>query len=206
MNDTVKLGAAVAGGYLLGRTRKGKAAIGLALWLAGRRGRGGMVPGLGSIGGLLSSPEVSKITGQLRGPLVAAAQRAATSVIESRTSRLADSLSQRTALISGSGSGGRDSGDQGSDDQESDGGDQPADQATGEGSQQGDGQHDRGRQGDQPQGQGGTQAPRRPRRRPADDSGDQASGGAASGRRQPAKAAPRRAGAQGREPVRRRPA
>ena len=35
MDDRVKIGAAVVGGYVLGRTKKGRAAIRLAMWLAG---------------------------------------------------------------------------------------------------------------------------------------------------------------------------
>ena len=36
MSDAVKIGSAIAGGYLLGRTKKAKKAIGLAMWLAGK--------------------------------------------------------------------------------------------------------------------------------------------------------------------------
>lgn len=106
MNDTVKLGAAVAGGYLLGRTRKGKAAIGLALWLAGRRRSFGS-PG-GGLSRLLSTPEIGQLTAQLRGPLLGAAQRAVTSTIESRAGSLADSLRDRTARLGGPPPGGQD--------------------------------------------------------------------------------------------------
>lgn len=95
MKDSVKLGAAVAGGYLLGRTKKGKAAIGLALWLSGKR--------IGSsrevLARLAASPELARLTAQVRGPLLEAAQRAVTATIESRTTTLADSLQQRTARL-----------------------------------------------------------------------------------------------------------
>ena len=35
MNDRVKIAGAVVGGYVLGRTKKGRLAIKMALWLAG---------------------------------------------------------------------------------------------------------------------------------------------------------------------------
>ncbi|GII20525.1 hypothetical protein [Planosporangium mesophilum] len=95
MKDSVKLGAAVVGGYLLGRTKKGKAAIGLALWLSGKR----MDNTRDALMRLVTSPELAKITGQVRGPLLAAAGRAVTATIESRTNALADSLQQRTSQL-----------------------------------------------------------------------------------------------------------
>jgi hypothetical protein len=36
MQDTLKIGAAALGGYVLGRTKKAKAALALALWLTGQ--------------------------------------------------------------------------------------------------------------------------------------------------------------------------
>jgi hypothetical protein len=102
VKDSVKLGAAVVGGYLLGRTKKGKAAIGLALWLSGKR----MDNSRDALMRLATSPELAKLTAQVRGPLLAAAGRAVTATIESRTTALADSLQQRTSqLLPASGSG-----------------------------------------------------------------------------------------------------
>ena len=62
--DSVKLGAAVVGGYLLGRTKKGKTAIGLALWLSGKR----MDNSREAFMRLATSPELGKLTAQVRGP------------------------------------------------------------------------------------------------------------------------------------------
>ncbi|NJC68330.1 hypothetical protein HC031_01135 [Planosporangium thailandense] len=95
MKDSVKLGAAVAGGYLLGRTKKGKAAIGLALWLSGKR----IGNSREALTRLAASPELARLAAQVRGPLLEAAQRAVTATIESRTTALADSLQQRTERL-----------------------------------------------------------------------------------------------------------
>ncbi len=97
MNDTMKLSAAVIGGYVLGRTKKGKAAIGLALWLAGRQA--GLRPGAL----LANAPELGKLATQLKGPAVKAVRRAATATLESRTTALADSLQRRTASLTSRG-------------------------------------------------------------------------------------------------------
>ncbi|GAA1811791.1 hypothetical protein HC028_05595 [Planosporangium flavigriseum] len=95
MRDSAKLTAAVVGGYLLGRTKKGKTAIGLALWLSGNR----LGNPRAAITTLATSPEVAKLAAQVRGPLLAAAQRAVAATIESRTTALADSLHQRTSQL-----------------------------------------------------------------------------------------------------------
>lgn len=95
MKDSVKIGTAVVGGYVLGRTKKGKLAIGLALWLSGNR----MTNSREALLRLAASPELGKLTAQLRGPLLGAAQRALTATVESRTAALADSLQQRTSQL-----------------------------------------------------------------------------------------------------------
>ncbi|MFF5070824.1 hypothetical protein ACFY2R_06350 [Micromonospora olivasterospora] len=96
MNDTARLAAAFAGGYLLGRTKMGKVAIGLALFTAGRKSGP-----MGSLPGLVSKSGVGRIAGPLVGPLAVAAQRAAITVVESKVNNLADGLQERTTRLVG---------------------------------------------------------------------------------------------------------
>lgn len=95
MNDTTKmaLAAAVAGGYVLGRTRKAKFALGLATYLVGRRF--GVSPqqlvteGLRS---LAESPQLGQLGDQIRGELRDAGR--------ARLDSIADALHERTQLLS----------------------------------------------------------------------------------------------------------
>lgn len=99
MDDKMKIGAAIAGGYLLGRTKKGKVALSLALWLAGSTGldpkrliRKGLVE-------VARSPDVRNLAEQIRGPVTEAGRNALVATIESRVNRLADTLHERTASL-----------------------------------------------------------------------------------------------------------
>lgn len=96
MSDKAKIGAAVAGGYLLGRTKRGRLALGLALLLAGYRPSTGLRKGLLQ---LADNPEIGKLTSQLRGPLGMAGRKAAEAVIAAQAARLTDQLSRRTEAL-----------------------------------------------------------------------------------------------------------
>jgi hypothetical protein len=97
MQDTIKIGAAALGGYLLGRTKKAKAAIGLALWLSGRGRPRDMAREQAAKA--LQSDRGQELLSQLRGPVLAAGRQAAVSVFESQAGRLSDALQRRTELV-----------------------------------------------------------------------------------------------------------
>lgn len=96
MTDTARIGAALAGGYVLGRTKKAKKAITLALWLSGKQPSGLSRTALTR---LRESQVAGEILTQLRGPLTAAATRAALALVEGRVTSLADNLHQRTDAL-----------------------------------------------------------------------------------------------------------
>lgn len=94
MEDTLKIGAAALGGYFLGRTKKAKAAISLALWLSGR-GRPRDIARNQAVK-LLKTDRAQDLLGQVRGPIVSAGKDAALALFESQAGRLSDNLSKRT--------------------------------------------------------------------------------------------------------------
>lgn len=94
MNDTTKmaLAAAVAGGYVLGRTKKAKFAFGMATYLVGRRM--GVSPQQLLTEGLrklAESPQFSQLGDQIRGELRDAGR--------ARLDSFADALHERTQLL-----------------------------------------------------------------------------------------------------------
>src|SRR3954452_10831164 len=96
MNNAAKLGAGVAGGYLLGRTKKLKLAIGLGAWLMGKRLQ--MSPGqlaMQGLGQLRQSPEFGEITDRLRNEVGGAGRKALAAAATSRMESLADRLHDR---------------------------------------------------------------------------------------------------------------
>lgn len=97
MQDTIKIGTAALGGYVLGRTRKAKAAIGLALWLSGRGRMRDMARDQAAK--LLSSERGQELLTQLRGPLLGTGKQAALSLFESQAGRLSDTLHSRTEKL-----------------------------------------------------------------------------------------------------------
>ena len=99
MDDTTKiaLASAVAGGYLLGRTKKGRVALTLALMLAGRgvsaqprQLAGEAAQWLGEV------PQVAQLKDQLRDEGTDAARKVMTSLTERGVGSLADAISSRT--------------------------------------------------------------------------------------------------------------
>ncbi|MFG2650432.1 hypothetical protein [Streptomyces sp. NPDC048436] len=88
-----KIGVALVGGYLLGRTKKAKMAIGLGMFLAGKK----LNLDPKQLGQLVSnSPVLGSLNSQVRKELVDATKSAAVSAATNRMSGLADSLSERT--------------------------------------------------------------------------------------------------------------
>jgi hypothetical protein len=99
MHDTVKIGTAALGGYVLGRTKKAKAAIGLALWLTGK-GRPRDIARDQAFK-LLQSERGQELLMQMRGPMLAAGRQAALALVEGQAGRLTSGLQKRTEKIGG---------------------------------------------------------------------------------------------------------
>lgn len=89
MNNAT-IGAAVLGGYLLGRTKKAKLALGVGAMLAGSKVRPGQ------LGKVLDSQFLGDVTRQVRGELTGASKAAATSVLTAKADSLAGALHERT--------------------------------------------------------------------------------------------------------------
>ncbi|MEU1543961.1 histone protein [Actinacidiphila glaucinigra] len=102
MADVPKLalGAAVLGGYVLGRTKKGRVAFAMATYLAGRRF--GLEPQQLLAEGakrLRELPQFADLNEQLRGQALDAGRKALSAVADRKLADLADSLHQRTERI-----------------------------------------------------------------------------------------------------------
>lgn len=107
MKSGPQLGLAVVTGYVLGRRRRLRLA--LALGAAASTGRMGMGAGalmrrgtkvLGSSGALGKvAPELSEITGMIRGELLDAGKSAAAAAVSGRLDALTDRLHERAELI-----------------------------------------------------------------------------------------------------------
>lgn len=99
MNDQTKIATAVVAGYLLGRTKQGKRALRVALWLGG--GTSGVASTLGQQGlsRLEANPAIGALLTQIRGPLLDAGRKALTSALENRANSLADNLHSRTEAL-----------------------------------------------------------------------------------------------------------
>ncbi|WP_351224465.1 histone protein [Streptomyces sp. NPDC002133] len=100
MDDQTKLAlaAAIAGGYVLGRTKKGKLALSVGTYLAGRRF--GLEPrqlaaeGMRRLGEI---PQVAELQDQLKGEFLDAGRKAVTAAATRGMGTLADTLRDRTA-------------------------------------------------------------------------------------------------------------
>ncbi|MQA17017.1 MAG: hypothetical protein GEV09_23665 [Pseudonocardiaceae bacterium] len=100
-----QMALAVAGGYLLGRTKKMKLAIMLGGMAAGRRVGSPtelLTQGAGLIGG---SPEVSKLADQVRADLVEAGKGAVAAAAARQIDSVSDRLHTRSEALRGASSG-----------------------------------------------------------------------------------------------------
>jgi hypothetical protein len=96
-----KLAAAVIAGYVLGRTRKGGAALALASWLSGNQaGPQAMSMARKGLTQVAQSEQVAQIMKQVRGPLMEAAQKAATQAVLSRVTAISNGLTARAQALS----------------------------------------------------------------------------------------------------------
>jgi hypothetical protein len=102
MNTTGKVAAAMAAGYLLGRTKKFRLAITVGGLLAGKRiatdPRELVQQALGVIE---NNPELSKLSDQIRSKLVDAGREAAVAAASSQLNRVSDSIRSRTDRLTG---------------------------------------------------------------------------------------------------------
>ncbi|RLL70119.1 hypothetical protein [Streptomyces sp. Z26] len=89
-----KIGVALVGGYVLGRTKKAKLAIALGMALAGKKLS---VDPQQLVRMAANSPAFSALSKQVREELLDSTRTAATSALTSRANRLADSLQNRSA-------------------------------------------------------------------------------------------------------------
>lgn len=109
MKSAPTLALAIGAGYLLGRRRKMRMAVMLAMALCGGRGlakqalkQGGNM--LGSSGGLSGlSPEIGKLAGTMRRDLADAGKAAARSAVNSRVDALTESIHERAEAVRGAG-------------------------------------------------------------------------------------------------------
>jgi hypothetical protein len=100
-STNAKLAAAAVGGYVLGRTKKGGAALGLASWLGGNQaGQQAMSMARKGLTQVAQSEQVAQIMAQIRGPLMEAAQKVATQAALSRVTAISNGLTARTQALS----------------------------------------------------------------------------------------------------------
>src|SRR3954470_1121965 len=107
MNQAVKVGMGVGGGYALGRRKKMKLAVGLGAWLLGKRIRldpqALLVEGLQK---LAENPDIMKLSDEVRGQLFQAARAAAAKGFTDQLSMLSETLNkQAESLRSGAAAG-----------------------------------------------------------------------------------------------------
>ena len=97
MNTTGKVAAAVASGYLLGRTKKLRLAITVGGLLAGKRlntSPRALVAQASEI--IEKNPELARLSDQVRGKLMSAGREAAIAAASNRMNRVSDSIRTRT--------------------------------------------------------------------------------------------------------------
>ncbi|MEU3655979.1 histone protein [Streptomyces sp. NPDC032161] len=98
------LAVAVAGGYVLGRTKKGRLALTVASYAAGRHygvePRKIVTEGVKRLGEI---PQVADLGDQLRGELMTVGREAVSAAADRRLSAFADALHERTLRLEGSG-------------------------------------------------------------------------------------------------------
>ena len=93
MNNAVKLGAGVAGGYVLGRTKKLKLAVGLGAWLIGKKlDLSPTQLAMSGFGQLKDTPEFAELSDRLRNEVGGAGKRALSAAATSRIDGWADRL------------------------------------------------------------------------------------------------------------------
>jgi hypothetical protein len=98
-----KIATAVVGGYLLGRTKKGKLALSLGMLLAGRK-----LNPQDLVKAVAGSPLVGGLSDQVRKDLMEGTRSAAGRALEARMNHFADTLHERSTALEGGDGEGRD--------------------------------------------------------------------------------------------------
>jgi hypothetical protein len=100
--NRMALAAAVAGGYVLGRTKKGRMAFAVGTYLAGRRA--GLDPQQLITQGmktLKDAPQLAGLGDQVRGQLMDAGRQALAATADRKMAGLAEALHERTQRLEG---------------------------------------------------------------------------------------------------------
>ncbi|WP_037578012.1 hypothetical protein [Phaeacidiphilus oryzae] len=107
MKNTGKIAVAVAGGYLLGRGHNAKLAIGLGLWLTGKKISidPARLPEL-----VQRLPILGELNEQVRGDLTRIGKEVGSKALTAQGDRLADALNRRTESLRGAASAAADGG------------------------------------------------------------------------------------------------
>ncbi|MBM9506325.1 hypothetical protein [Actinacidiphila acididurans] len=95
MMTNAKIGVAVVGGYMLGRTKKAKLALGLGMFLAGKK----FALDGDALRKALGSPVIGELNGQVREQIVDATRTAAKEALTKRVGGIADSLHERSLAL-----------------------------------------------------------------------------------------------------------
>src|SRR3954452_21634551 len=102
MNNAAKLGAGVAGGYLLGRTKKLKMAVGLGAWLIGKKlDLSPSQLAMQGLGVLREAPQFGELSERLRSEVGGAGKRDLATAATSRMDSLADRMADRNDRLTG---------------------------------------------------------------------------------------------------------
>lgn len=188
--NRMALAAAVAGGYVLGRTKKGRMALAVGTYLAGRRA--GLDPQKLMTQGvktLKDAPQLAGLGDQVRGELMDAGRQALAATADRKMAGLADALHERTLRLEG-----RDEEDEGDRETEAAGGaDEP--------------EEDQKEQKEQKskKGQEGARSELRSRRAAAGKTAKKPSAGTSTAKKATARAAAKRAATTGKAPAKRAP-
>src|SRR3954471_14248519 len=94
----LKMGGVALAGYVLGRMKKGRAAVGLAMWAAGVKADPKALIRQGLLT-LANSDEGKELLMQLRGPMLQAGRKAAGATIEGQVAALTSALQKRTEKL-----------------------------------------------------------------------------------------------------------
>jgi hypothetical protein len=98
VKDSTRTAALLAGGYVLGRTKKGGLALRTFMWATGNTGG---PQAIGRARGALQGEAAQALIQQVSGPLRQAMQDAAMAAVQQRMQGLTTSLTDRTAKLTG---------------------------------------------------------------------------------------------------------
>src|SRR3979411_1104307 len=100
MNPGMRIAAAVAGGYVLGRRKKAKAAIAMGAWLVGKKLNLDPQKLLTEVTQqLTSSPQLTGLRDQVRDEMLSADKTMATAIVARQVNKVTSSLQDRTESL-----------------------------------------------------------------------------------------------------------